>query len=63
MRPAQETAMAAQAVHARSDPPAIQLSLAVRYVDTRRGLLHEVIEWCDVAIAGVSKHGVWWWKG
>ena len=62
MRPVEQTAIAAQAVRGRSDSPAMQLSLAVRYVDMRRELLCEVIRWCDVAVAGVSKDGVWWWK-
>ena len=33
MRPLQETTAAARAVAGRSDPPAVQLALAVRYVD------------------------------
>ena len=33
MRPVQETTAAARAVAGRSDPPAVQLALAVRYVD------------------------------
>ena len=62
MRPVQETMMAAEAVRGRSDTPAIQLDLAVRYVDRRRELLYEVVKVCDASIAGVSKEGVWWWK-
>jgi hypothetical protein len=62
MRPVQETTIAADAVRGRTDTPAIQLALAVRYVDRRRELLYEVVKICDASIAGVSKEGVWWWK-
>lgn len=53
MRPVQETTIAADAVRGRTDTPAIQLALAVRYVDRRRELLYEVVKICDASIAGV----------
>ena len=58
----EQTAAAAAAIASRTDTEAMQLGLAVRYVDRRRELLMGVASWCDEAAAGLTKEGVWWWK-
>ena len=39
-----------------------RLALALAYVARRRALLEGLLSWCELAIAGVRKHGVWWWQ-
>ena len=72
MQPPDAIAMAAEALHAVESSllpvdndelvQVAHLSQALRYVERRRQLLGDMICWCDEAMVGLRRAGVWWWK-